>query len=393
MPDAIAVVEGITIEEAEDRVASVDAYYKLWRQCSGAGSTSIQEQRGFGCTTSDTAAPRDVLPYETRAIWSLSCGSCGRIGHLRGSSVGALDLSTLSEDQIRARLFKLQVSFDMGLSADAMRSKLLAAHERIATMPPLMSCGGCKRVLYCNAACQRAHWREHKGACKNETNVAILGAPLISDAPSRSSQMPSEGANHVAPVVGSGCGSVGLDTMHLSCTPANKLLGYPIYVQNRTIPSSEFLRVISPLLAAGVTPVGSEALVKRLCEIDCTARSSPLGKLYVKRIGYVTEPVPPSELASVSKALKQRAAERLAARVRGAAGLPTAIDDIDDALRTVTFRDDAGVFRFLSDRGLVPTWEVNVIIIIAPSSGVAALCSGMDAVIVAAQLFDALLCG
>ncbi len=27
-------------------------------------------------------------------------------------------------------------------------------------------CGGCQIVLYCNAACQKAHWREHKPACR-----------------------------------------------------------------------------------------------------------------------------------------------------------------------------------------------------------------------------------
>lgn len=30
---------------------------------------------------------------------------------------------------------------------------------------PLSQCGGCKRVAYCNRACQKAHWKTHKPAC------------------------------------------------------------------------------------------------------------------------------------------------------------------------------------------------------------------------------------
>lgn len=28
-------------------------------------------------------------------------------------------------------------------------------------------CGGCKKVCYCDAQCQRSHWQEHKGTCKS----------------------------------------------------------------------------------------------------------------------------------------------------------------------------------------------------------------------------------
>ncbi|KAJ7167221.1 hypothetical protein C8R43DRAFT_917465 [Mycena crocata] len=47
--------------------------------------------------------------------------------------------------------------------------------------PTLLRCGGCHKVWYCSAACQQAHWREHKDLCKavkrmrnDENTVAYL---------------------------------------------------------------------------------------------------------------------------------------------------------------------------------------------------------------------------
>lgn len=34
---------------------------------------------------------------------------------------------------------------------------------------PLLTCGSCKAVRYCDAACQKIHWKEHKRACKTAT--------------------------------------------------------------------------------------------------------------------------------------------------------------------------------------------------------------------------------
>jgi hypothetical protein len=33
---------------------------------------------------------------------------------------------------------------------------------RMADAPPLKVCGRCRRTFYCDAACQAAHWREHR---------------------------------------------------------------------------------------------------------------------------------------------------------------------------------------------------------------------------------------
>ena len=31
---------------------------------------------------------------------------------------------------------------------------------------PLSKCARCKSVAYCGAACQKAHWKAHKAACR-----------------------------------------------------------------------------------------------------------------------------------------------------------------------------------------------------------------------------------
>jgi hypothetical protein len=42
-----------------------------------------------------------------------------------------------------------------------------AADGEPAERPTCQRCGGCRRVLYCSAAHQRAHWTMHKPDCRN----------------------------------------------------------------------------------------------------------------------------------------------------------------------------------------------------------------------------------
>lgn len=49
-----------------------------------------------------------------------------------------------------------------------------------ATSPPVRSlkhCSQCKQVCYCSTSCQKAHWKEHKPACKPA--VELLGLPFL----------------------------------------------------------------------------------------------------------------------------------------------------------------------------------------------------------------------
>jgi len=52
--------------------------------------------------------------------------------------------------------------------------------------------------------------------------------------------------------------------------------------------------------------------------------------------------------------------------------VPAAIDDIDGALREVTFVNDAGDFAWFAARGLVPAFDVRVVHV-APAGGNAGL--------------------
>lgn len=52
---------------------------------------------------------------------------------------------------------------DLTLYALASASRHCASCNQNSTAA--LKCGGCRRVYYCNKACQRAHWNTHRAAC------------------------------------------------------------------------------------------------------------------------------------------------------------------------------------------------------------------------------------
>ncbi|KAF9525375.1 hypothetical protein CPB83DRAFT_909258 [Crepidotus variabilis] len=54
--------------------------------------------------------------------------------------------------------------------------------ERCLLVTTLLTCGGCHEVRYCCKACQRAHWKDHKGQCAENLRVVKLSqsyGPLV----------------------------------------------------------------------------------------------------------------------------------------------------------------------------------------------------------------------
>jgi len=47
---------------------------------------------------------------------------------------------------------------------------------------PLVNCSACRAVVYCGPRCQRAHWRVHKGDCKETAKVRFESALAAANA-------------------------------------------------------------------------------------------------------------------------------------------------------------------------------------------------------------------
>lgn len=449
MPEAIAIVEGITLDEAEERIAAVDPFMRAYRSASarlglgGRGGATMRTRAGFGVFTSDSTPSQGVIEHvisesETDAA-ALKCAACGRLGRVCGSdaagtgSRGGSDVSALSPDKLRARLSKLQAHFDPSADAATLAALLSAAMVRFAASPPLSACSGCKRTLYCNEVCQRSHWRaghkavcgELRASCGPARDAAALprsastaaaseeAAPFplpSAELPGRVDPEPPTGSTALAgdfsasvsesaqpdsepeaavPTqadVDSKSAAQLLARMTLPITLEGVLLGRPIYVQSRRIPCQELLAFLGPLLRSPSPHLESTALWQKLVEFELAAQSSPSGAISITRIGFVRDPVPAGELAGVMASLKARARERKEARALGAAGLPAAIDDIDVALRIVSFRADPDVFKYLASHGLIPEWTVAVKAIFAPTQDVELAETGVMALELALSL-------
>jgi hypothetical protein len=110
-----------------------------------------------------------AAPLLLRTYWAATC--CILVG--RGLS--ELDISDIEEVLKRAppALHVLGVGHEVleahrfiaGSAPDRVRCCACGAEQARGAEAAFPRCGGCKAVRYCSAACQRAHWRQHKALC------------------------------------------------------------------------------------------------------------------------------------------------------------------------------------------------------------------------------------
>ena len=173
MPQAIAVVEGITLEEANRRV---------FGQFSGLLSSKLVA----GKSASSMPPTGDAFVERFR----VSCAGCGKPGRISDVSlasplspdtssqiVGPEDLSALSVSVLKGRLAALRIdTADCTYKADLVAKLVEAAgsvEARERALPTLQACGQCKHALYCGRECQTAHWRAHKAECKAKAAAGV----------------------------------------------------------------------------------------------------------------------------------------------------------------------------------------------------------------------------
>ena len=160
MPRAMAISYGISLDEAEARIALTDPIAAMLRR-AGAKTSAISGKGISGGAPGSFDAPFSqntvVRPFEPR------CAACNRLGRL---SIVEIDCSTLSDSALRARLTELRVPMASLLEkADLVNLLREAEAAALASMPALSACANCRTALYCNKACQQAHWPTHKKGC------------------------------------------------------------------------------------------------------------------------------------------------------------------------------------------------------------------------------------
>ena len=163
MPEAIAVVENCTIDEANNRIGAKNPVFEILHGIGG----NMKGISGRGIAT-------DLVE-----VAGLKCAACERPGRASEAySSTEEDLNTLTTDMLRARLTKLHVPFDSNQSNHAdLVIALTAAQIRESTRATLSACE-CARALYCDRKCQLAHWAQHKIACK-AARAALLATPTV----------------------------------------------------------------------------------------------------------------------------------------------------------------------------------------------------------------------
>lgn len=160
MPEAMAIVHGVTVREAKARIPF---FCRLANAAGGgAGSNSAGSATGAGDDGHLTKAS-DAVAF---GFACCACGAPGRIGTDLDAALAISKtalLSTLAD-----------AHGDMAgaseLSHAALAERVLVAEA--AEFPPKASlvvfeaCGRCRRALYCNVTCQTAHWPKHKCVCR-----------------------------------------------------------------------------------------------------------------------------------------------------------------------------------------------------------------------------------
>lgn len=74
--------------------------------------------------------------------------------------------------------------------------KMRCAHCGAGSEKTLKKCMRCLSVAYCNHACQKAHWKQHKKVCRQSIRPPNVGPVSLPSAPSREMR-PNYGIRHV----------------------------------------------------------------------------------------------------------------------------------------------------------------------------------------------------
>jgi hypothetical protein len=212
MPEAVAVMSGLTLEEAAQRTL-------------GPFGKNVSVTKGLGAIADPLGVPGvEKVPWSENLYdrFRLRCAGCGRRGRLmateealRGgkeesadegwwsaenTDINSLPMGTLI-DRLRAvntpvlplldvRMTMMSAMTGQRVPAidgegaavktaedagiEAGRARLASALKQAVgtkealekNLPTLLQCSQCLCAFYCNRACQKMHWHEHKKTCK-----------------------------------------------------------------------------------------------------------------------------------------------------------------------------------------------------------------------------------
>ena len=175
--------------------------HPLWDSLAAAKTSLPGRVRRDAAERSGTVtSPPLCRPRRTMARWRSATAHTWSHGPLRytltsrrldvsdGPRVDVLEISR-AEERIVAALDCLAAGAAIPMSEHAreMRERLelrstCAArcgrlHQRHVS---LLACGGCRRVRYCDAECQRAHWPAHREACRRARRSRNVRTPSVS---------------------------------------------------------------------------------------------------------------------------------------------------------------------------------------------------------------------